>query len=57
MVAIWRGKETCSFSHRGEFIPLSVVPPFDSSYVDGSSANGEAFMSQTFCFPGRFDPS
>jgi hypothetical protein len=37
--------------------PLSVAPQFESSDVDGSSANGEAFESRVLCFPERFDLS
>jgi hypothetical protein len=58
MVAIWRGKETSCFFRRGGGVrPLSVAPQFESSDVDGSSANGEAFESRVLCFPERFDLS
>jgi hypothetical protein len=57
MVAIWGGTETSCFFRRGGFVPLSVVPLFESSDVDGSLANGEACKCQAFYFPVRFDLS
>jgi hypothetical protein len=46
MVAIWREQETCSFSRREGFAPVSVEPPLASFDVGVSSANGEALSWQ-----------
>jgi hypothetical protein len=54
MVAIWGGKETSCFFRRGGFVPLSVVPLFESSDVDGSLANGEACKSSDVHGAGTF---